>query len=107
MNNMYIIPANSKSGKLLFNIFRPVDLAIFLTGVALSLILFLVIPDNGLFVTVLKILPISIGAFLVVPVAFYHNVLCLLKDIMEFLNTRRIYYWKGWCVKDEFTEDRK
>lgn len=104
MNNLYIIPANTKSGKLIFNIFRPIDLAIFLTGLAISLIFFLVIQDDTLVVTVIKILPLGFSAFLVVPVPHYHNVLGFIKEVYMFLTQRRIYYWKGWCVKNEYKD---
>ena len=104
MNNLYIIPANTKSGRLIFNIFRPIDLAIFLTGLAISLIFFLAIQDSTLIVTIIKILPLAIASFLVVPVPYYHNVLGFIKEVYMFLTQRRIYYWKGWCVKDEYKD---
>lgn len=102
MNNMYIIPANAKSGKLLFNIFRPVDLAIFLMGVALTLIFFLAITADNIVFTIIKLLPISVCGLLVVPIPYYHNVMCFIKDAFIFINSRRVYYWKGWCVRNEF-----
>lgn len=104
MNNMYLIPANSKKGKLIFNVFRGIDLAVFLVGIAVSLIFFVAIPDSGLVTTIIKVLPISIAAFLVIPVPYYHNVMCFIKDIYLFLSNRRVYYWKGWCVRNEYEE---
>ena len=106
MNNMYIIPANSKSGKLLFNIFRPIDLVIFLVGLGITLIFFLAIQDATLITTIIKILPVGVCAFLVVPIPHYHNVLCFIKDMLAFYNNRRVYYWKGWCVRSEYREDK-
>ena len=105
-NRMYIIPANSKKGKLIFNIFRPVDLAVFLSGLAISIIFFFAIPGDSLIATVIKLLPLLTTTFLVVPVAFYHNVMCFIKELIDFLQNRRIYYWKGGCVRDEYKDEQ-
>lgn len=104
MNNMYIIPANSKNGKLIFNIFRGIDLVVFLCGVGVSLLLFVAIQTTTMATTIIKILPISVCTFLVVPVPFYHNVMCFIKELYLFLVNRRVYYWKGWCVRSEYSE---
>ena len=104
MNNMYIIPANTKNGKLIFNIFRPIDLGIALIGLFITLILFFAITSNDTWATIIKILPFGIGAILVVPIPNYHNVLCLLKDVWSFISNRRVYAWKGWCVRSEYGE---
>jgi len=105
-NNMYIIPANSKKGQLIFSMFRPIDLVVFGTGLGISLIFFLAINDNSLFFTIIKLLPISVCSFLVVPVPYYHNVMEFLKDIYLFLAGRRVYLWKGWCVRSEYGEEK-
>ena len=104
MNNMYLIPANSKKGQLMFNLLRPIDLAVFLIGVALTLIFFLFVRSDSLFATVIKILPICLGSFLVLPIPNYHNVLVFIREIYLFLANRRVYYWKGWCVNSEYSE---
>ena len=96
MNNMYIIPANSKNGKLIFNIFRGIDLVVFLCGVGVSLLLFVAIQTTTMATTIIKILPISVCTFLVVPVPFYHNVMCFIKELYLFLANRRVYYWKAY-----------
>ena len=36
MNNLYLIPANSNSGKLIFNLFTKFDLILASSGAALS-----------------------------------------------------------------------
>ena len=107
MNDLYLIPANTKSGKLLFNIFRGIDLVIALTGLALTLILFFAISSNEIVATIIKIVPVSVGALLVVPVPHYHNVLCFIKDAYSFYANRRVYKWKGWCVRSEYGEDKQ
>lgn len=105
MNNMYIIPANSKNGKLIFNIFRGIDLVVFLCGVGVSLLLFVAIQATTMTTTIIKILPICVCTFLVVPIPFYHNVMCFIKELYLFLANRRVYYWKGWCVRSEYSEE--
>lgn len=105
MNNMYIIPANSKKGQLIFNMFRSIDLVVFLTGVGISLIFFVAISENSLLSTFIKLFPICLGGFLVVPVPNYHNVMMFIKDMYLFFTNRRVYLWKGWCVRDEHKEE--
>lgn len=105
MNNLYLIPANSKKGQLIFNMFRLIDLVVFLTGVVISLIFFVAISDNSLISTLIKLLPICTGGFLVVPVPNYHNVMMFIKDMYLFFTNRRVYLWKGWCVRDEYKEE--
>lgn len=102
---MYLIPANSKSGQLIFNFMRPIDLVVFLAGLALTIILFLAIGNSSLVATIIKLVPIAVGGFLVVPVAHYHNVMEFIKDAIKFLFSRRTYYWKGWCVGSEYGEE--
>lgn len=104
MDNMYIIPANSKKGQLIFNLFRWIDLIIFGTGLLVSLILLLTISSDSIAVTIIKLLPVSVCSFLVVPIPYYHNVLMFIQDIYLFLVNRRVYLWKGWCVKSEYGE---
>ena len=98
---MYLIPANSKRGKLIFNVFRPVDLVIFAVGIGLTLILLLVIKTDNLVTVVIKLFPALLSALLVMPVPNYHNVLMFIQDLISFFSNRRIYVWKGWCVLDE------
>lgn len=104
-NNMYLIPANSKKGQLIFNMFRSIDLVVFLTGVGVSIIFFLAIGSSSIIATTIKLLPIGIGTFLVVPVPNYHNVMLFIREVYLFLVKRRIYMWKGWCVRDEYKEE--
>jgi len=104
MNNMYIIPANSKKGQLIFNMFRGIDLAVFLIGVAITIVFFIAMGDTGLLGTVIKLLPICTCSFLVVPVPYYHNVMEFIKDMWIFISNRRVYLWKGWCVRSEYEE---
>lgn len=102
---MYLIPANSKNGQLIFNFMRPIDLVVFLVGLALTIILFLAIENSDLVATIIKLIPIALGGFLVVPIPNYHNVMEFTKDAIKFMFNRRVYYWKGWCVRSEYGEE--
>lgn len=95
----YIIPANSKKGQLLFNLFRPIDLWILVIGGIATLILFFVFGKGGIFLTVASLIPIAIALILVYPVANYHNVLVFLQEIFLFYMSQRQFSWKGWCVR--------
>ncbi len=97
MNNNYLIPANSKKSKLIFGFFTPVDLALFGTGVGLTLILLLVIQSADLSIMFMILSPALITGFLVLPVPNYHNVLQFIINIYTFYSEKRKYIWKGWC----------
>ena len=96
----YLIPANSKKGQLIFNIFRWVDLIIALVGGIITLALMFAISGDGLLVVFVKLLPVGVALLLVLPVPYYHNVLVLLQEVVNYLFNQKEYHWKGWCVKD-------
>ena len=96
--NQYLIPANSKKGQLLFNVFRPIDLGIVLIGAAITLILMFALPGDQIWVIFIKLLPIGFCLLLVLPIANYHNVLVFLQEVLLFYTSRRWYKWKGWCA---------
>ena len=98
--NDYLIPANSKKGQLLFNMFRPIDLGILGTGAFVTLILAVLISDHGLTVTIIKMLPLALCLLLVLPLPYYHNVLVFLQEALIYLQSQKVYNWKGWCAKD-------
>ncbi len=106
MNNNFIIPANTKKSQLILGFFTPSDLIIFGTGVSLTIILLLFMQDASFIELVFILLPALITGFLVMPVPHYHNILQLLTNIITFYNGRRRYYWRGWCVRDEYGDDK-
>lgn len=103
--NGYLIPANSKRGTLIFNIFRPIDLWIFSGGVIASLILLAIVPSTNLLLVMIALLPVCICGLLVVPIPNYHNVLCALESIYRFYTERRRYVWKGWCFYEQYKDN--
>lgn len=103
--NQYLIAANSKKGQLIFNIFRPIDLGIAITGAVVTFILFLIIQPQELFSGIIVLLPVLSCAFLVMPIPNYHNTLCVLTNIYNFYFVdRNQLTWKGWCCKDEYKD---
>lgn len=101
MNGDYLIPANSKKSQLILGFFTKIDLIIFALGVLITMTLILAVPSSGNLALLFLILsPAMLAGFLIMPVPNYHNVLTLLGNIYRFFTSRRMYYWKGWCVRD-------
>lgn len=102
MNNLYIIPANSNNGKLIFNVFTRFDLILLLSGLLFSVTSILLFSPGSITALILCLVPGLICVALVVPIPNYHNVFTVLKDLIEFFYQRRNYKWEGWCSSDEF-----
>ncbi len=101
--NQYLIAANSKKGQLIFNIFRPIDLGIAITGSSITLILLLIIQPDTLLLGAIVLAPLLICALLVMPIANYQNTLCVLQNVYNFyFVSKNQLVWKGWCAKDEY-----
>lgn len=98
----YLIPANTKNGNLIFNIFTGFDLGLFLSGIGISLLLLLIVNPGSLLSAFICLSPGLICSFLVIPVPNYHNILTVLREMIGFFNGRRNYKWKGWCYTDEY-----
>ena len=98
----YLIPANTKQGTLIFNVFTTFDLILFLSGIGISILLLLIVGPSSLLGAIICLAPGLICSFLVIPVANYHNILTVIIEMITFFNNRRNYKWKGWCYTDEF-----
>ncbi len=96
----YLIPANTKSGGLIFNILRPFDVILLGVGSLISLILIFTLPADNLLMTVIILGPGLLSGFLVLPVPNYHNVLTVLTSTLNFYSERRKFVWKGWCFHE-------
>ena len=101
MNDMYLIPANSKRSMLIFGMFYTFDLILVGTGIGITLLLLMILPLDSLIVSIIAIAPGLITGLLVFPIPNYHNTLTVLIEVWEFFTTRQKYIWKGWCVLDE------
>ena len=100
MNYNYLIPANTKRGRLLFGWFRPFDLALLGSGVLVTFVLLAFVPLESIWMVILVLAPALITAFLVMPVPYYHNMLTIIIELYDYLTNRQTYRWKGWCWKD-------
>lgn len=107
MDNNYLIPANTKRGKLIFTIFRPFDLWLFGGGILATFILLAFLPLTNTWVAIGCLLPALITGFLVVPIPNYHNMLTIIIEAYEFLTGRQKYKWRGWCYKNVSVQKRK
>lgn len=96
--NQYLIPANSKKSQLILGIFTPVDLAVFGTGVAITVFLLIIIKSSSMGQLLLMISPALFSALMIMPVPPYHNVMTLLGNIIKFYTGIKKYYWRGWCA---------
>lgn len=107
MNDMFLIPANSKKSMKIFGLFEPIDLIILGVGILITFILVMVVDVGNIVWAIIAILPVSIAGFLVFPVANYHNVRVFIMSLWIFFTTRRTFIWKGWCVLDGEETDKK
>lgn len=100
MDNSYLIPANTKSGSLIFNVFTKTDLILFSVGLGITFVILLFVPLNNLAITILAITPGLVSSFLVLPIPHYHNVLTVINSLIRFYTERRAFVWKGWCIHE-------
>ncbi len=100
--NLYIIPANSNQGKLIFSLFNKFDLILVSIGFGISLLGLMIFKIDSLQALIFILLPLLITAVLVIPIPNYHNVITVIKELVQFFYKRRNYRWEGWCSKDEF-----
>ena len=100
--NMFLIPANSKNGKLIFSLFTKFDLILLLSGFTMSILLLLIIAPSSLQMLITCLVPLLVCGTLVIPIPNYHNIYTVLKEVIEFFYKRRNYKWEGWCSRDEF-----
>lgn len=99
-NNNYLIPANTKSGALILNVFYLFDVILLLSGVGLSLLLLMILPIDTLPITLIALSPALTCSFLVLPIPNYHNVLTVIRSTINFFTDRRMFIWKGWCFNE-------
>lgn len=103
MNNQFLVPANTKRGQLILSLFRPIDLAIAITGFVITFVLLMILSRTEVsnWIKILAIIPAGISTILVIPVANYHNVLVAIQEIINYYTNNRSYKWRGWCATYE------
>lgn len=107
MYNNFLIPANSKKSALLLGLFKPADLVILSIGVTISFILLLALPIEQMTYTIIALIPGVFCAFLVFPLAYYHNVRKFISIFFKYITSRQKFVWKGWCYIDEVNKFKK
>ena len=104
--NEYLVPANTKKATLIFSILRPIDAMILGIGITISVIALLLFNNYGTVITIVCCIPMLVSLILVLPIPNYHNTLVALQSIYRYYNQRRNYIWKGWCVYDEYKDNK-
>lgn len=96
----YLIPANTKKGQLILSMFRPIDLAILITGFVVTFIILIILSNIGAsnWIMILGAFPALLAVGLVFPIPNYHNVLVAIQELMNFYGNNRNYKWRGWCA---------
>lgn len=104
---MYLVPANTKKSTLIMGFMRPIDLIIAGSGLAITIATLLIVSSSdNTFVMLLACLPAIIAGLLILPIPNYHNTLVAIQSILRFYRERRKYIWRGWCIYDEFKDDK-
>ena len=104
----YLVPANAKKAILKMGFLRNIDCLILGGGVAISIGLLLVFSNyNNNWLLLVACLPGAVAGALVVPIANYHNLLVAIQCILRFYRERRSYVWRGWCMYDEYKDDKQ
>ena len=103
----YLVPANTKKATLIMGFLRPFDLLIFGTGFGITVILLLILSNlDNTWLLLVACLPAVVTGLLVVPIPNYHNVLVAIQSILRFYQERRSYVWRGWCIYNEYKDDK-
>lgn len=104
--NGYLVPANTKKSLLILGMLRPIDAIILGIGIGISVALLLIFQNANTWVLLSVCIPMLVSLILVLPIPNYHNTLVALQSIIRFYNERQKYIWKGWCVYDEFKDNK-
>lgn len=104
--NGYLVPANSKKGLLILNLFREIDLIILGSGILITLVALMFVDTTSIISIIICLMPALVCILLVLPVPYYHNVLCAIESIMAFYSNRRKYIWKGWCFYEKIVREQ-
>lgn len=102
----FLIPANSKKSMLIFGVFTTIDLILFGVGISITLLLLLIISPNTLLTAIIDLAPGVICGFLVLPVPNYHNIRVIIQEVYKFYTSRQKFIWRGWCVNNEYNEQK-
>lgn len=103
--NECLVPANAKKSMLIAGFLRPMpDLLVLGVGLFITVCLFLAVGTDKFWPTVGACVPALISILLILPIPNYHNTMVAIGVVFKFYFSTRIYYWKGWCIKDELND---
>ena len=105
MTNQESRPKKQKES-LIFNIFRKIDLIVFLGGVIITLILLIIGTSGNIWELILKLIPALIGTVLVMPIPNYHNTLCMIQNMLSNNTENDKLLKKGRCSYEKFNDNK-
>ena len=98
MNNKYLIPANTKRSMLIFGLFKPIDLIIFLVGVFLTIMLVAALGTDTPTQVLVGLSPLIICSLMVSPIPNHRNLWTFTVNVYTYFTNQRKYRWRGWCM---------
>ena len=98
MNNKYLIPANTKRSMLIFGLFKPIDVIIFLIGVVSTLMLVFIIGTDTMTQVIVALTPLLIATLMVSPIPNHRNFWTFTVNVYTYFTSQRKYRWRGWCM---------
>jgi hypothetical protein len=98
MNNKYLIPANTKRSMLIFGLFKPIDLIIFLTGGGLTALLIGIVGTDTPAQVIIGLSPLLIALLMVSPIPNHRNLWTFTVNVYTYFTSQRKYRWRGWCM---------
>ena len=98
MNNKYLIPANTKRSMLIFGLFKPIDVIIFLIGVVSTLMLVFIVGTDTMTQVIVALTPLLIATLMVSPIPNHRNFWTFTVNVYTYFTSQRKYRWRGWCM---------
>ena len=98
MNHQYLIPANTKRSMLIFGLFKPIDLIIFVVGLVLTGILVAAVGTDTPAQVIIGLAPLLIASLMVSPVPNHRNLWTFTVNVYEYFTSQRKYRWRCWCM---------
>ena len=98
MNDKYLIPANTKRSMLIFGLFKPIDLIIFIVGAVLTIGLVAALGTDTPAQVLVGLAPLLISVLMVSPVPNHRNLWTFTVNVYTYFTSQRKYRWRGWCM---------
>ena len=107
MNQQYLIPANTKRSMLIFGLFKPIDLIIFVVGLVLTGVLILAVGTDTPAQVIIGLSPLLITTLMVSPIPNHRNLWTFTVNVYTYFTSQRKYRWRGWCMLHGEENDNK